>query len=226
VYDARRAPATRRRRRWWPILFVAAVLTFVLYSMGEAPPVRTALCHTAALCEVPAADWAALGIGTADVGAVGAAVVFFQGRSPSPRSPSTSGRPRGESVERGPAPMPAGALREVRAPAPPAPAVAAPPAEPPGEYPVSARILVHLYRRATVSGTPANGNDCTQEGIARALGRPQSAFAKALLRLESAGLVQAELGHVPGGRRRVKIYRLTVKGEGVARRSMPPSPGR
>jgi hypothetical protein len=226
VNDARRALLTRRRRRWWTILFVAAVITVVLYAMGEAPPVRTALCHAPAFCKVPATDWAALGIGSADIGAVGAAVAFFQGRDPAPRRSSASGV--SGVVNGGPVPaaMPAGGLYEVEAPAPPPASVAAPRPEPVGDYPVSARILVHLYRRASASGATLNGGDCTQEGIARALGRPQSAFAKALLRLEAAGLVQAELGHVPGGRRRVKIYRLTVKGEGVARRSMPPPSGR
>ncbi|MCI4319998.1 MAG: hypothetical protein L3K23_07710 [Thermoplasmata archaeon] len=224
--DAGRALLTRRRQRWWTILIVAGVLSFVLYAMGEAVPVRTALCNAPAFCKVPATDWAALGIGTADIGAIGAAVAFFQGRDPASRPSSAPRVSRVANAEPVPASMPAGVLYEVRAPAPPRASVAANPPATEGDYPVSARILVHLYRRASASGATVNGGDCTQEGIARALGRPQSAFAKALLRLESAGLVQAELGHVPGGRRRVKIYRLTVKGEGVARRSMPPSPGR
>ncbi|MCI4317543.1 MAG: PKD domain-containing protein [Thermoplasmata archaeon] len=84
--------------------------------------------------------------------------------------------------------------------------------------PMSDRILVHLYRQGVPDPNRAVPDSFTQDGLSVALGRPQSSFARALIRLEEAGLVRAELAHVHGRARRAKTYRLTPRGESAARR--------
>lgn len=84
--------------------------------------------------------------------------------------------------------------------------------------PMSERILIHLYRQGVPDPNRAVAAAFTQDGMAVALGRPQSAFARALLRLEESGLVRSELAHVQGRSRRAKTYRLTPQGESAARR--------
>jgi PKD repeat protein len=93
--------------------------------------------------------------------------------------------------------------------------------------PMSEQILIHLYRQGVPDPNRAVPGSFTQDGLALALNRPQSAFARALLRLEEAGLVRVEIAHVQGRGRRAKTYRLTPKGESAARRlgaSNPPRP--
>ncbi len=89
---------------------------------------------------------------------------------------------------------------------------------------LSERILVHLL------GQPEPGPDRpgtlgqTQEGIARALGRPQNVFAKTLQGLVRRGLVSEESRVVVGSLRRRRIYRLTSLGRAMAqdlRRTVP-----
>jgi PKD repeat protein/DNA-binding MarR family transcriptional regulator len=112
------------------------------------------------------------------------------------------------------------------------PPVAALPAEPSGgpergtsptsaperDRPLSERILIHLYRQGRPDPDRSAPDAFTQDGMAAALGRPQSAFARALLRLEASGLVRSELAHVQGRSRRAKTYVLTPQGESAARR--------
>jgi PKD domain-containing protein/galactose oxidase-like protein len=75
------------------------------------------------------------------------------------------------------------------------------------------RILVHLHRQGRLGEQDLAPTSVTQAGIAEALGRPQSAFARTLQRLEGTGLVFTELRHVRGAARRLKVYRLTGQGE-------------
>lgn len=86
------------------------------------------------------------------------------------------------------------------------------------DRPLSERILVHLYRQGRPDPNRSASDAFTQDGMAAALGRPQSAFARALLRLEVSGLVRSELAHVQGRSRRAKTYVLTPQGESAARR--------
>ncbi len=78
---------------------------------------------------------------------------------------------------------------------------------------LSDRILVHLQRQGRLGPDELASTTVTQAGLSDALGRPQSAFARSLQRLESSGLVFTELRHVKGARRRLKVYRLTSLGE-------------
>jgi hypothetical protein len=78
------------------------------------------------------------------------------------------------------------------------------------------RILVHLLRQGRLASDALAPQSVTQSGLSEALGRPQSAFARTLQRLESSGLVFTELRHVQGAPRRLKVYRLTGTGEAKA----------
>ena len=64
----------------------------------------------------------------------------------------------------------------------------------------------------------------TQAGIADGIGAGQSAVSRVLRRLVAAGIVTVETRHVAGSPRRVRIYRLTERGErlGRALRETPP----
>jgi PKD repeat protein len=66
----------------------------------------------------------------------------------------------------------------------------------------------------------------TQAGIAEAVGAGQSAVSRVLRRLIAAGIVTSETRHVAGSPRRVRIYRLTDRGErlGRALRESPAPP--
>ena len=75
------------------------------------------------------------------------------------------------------------------------------------------RILIHLHRQGRLGPQELASLSVTQAGLSDALGRPQSAFARTLQRLESTGLVFTELRHVKGASRRLKVYRLTPVGE-------------
>lgn len=83
---------------------------------------------------------------------------------------------------------------------------------------LSERLLVHLYWH----GRPGPGGiasaEASQAGMARRLDARQNTLSKALQRLLAAGLVRADLEHVPGASRRVKTYSLTPRGEALARR--------
>ncbi len=88
----------------------------------------------------------------------------------------------------------------------------------PSLRPLSERILLHLYRQGVPDPNRAVPASFTQDGMSVALGRPQGAFARALIRLEEAGLIRSEIAHVEGRARRAKTYRLTPQGESAARR--------
>ena len=67
----------------------------------------------------------------------------------------------------------------------------------------------------------------TQAGIAEAIGAGQSAVSRVLRRLVAAGIVTVETRHVGGSVRRLRIYRLTERGERLGRalrEIRPPGP--
>jgi PKD repeat protein/DNA-binding transcriptional ArsR family regulator len=57
----------------------------------------------------------------------------------------------------------------------------------------------------------------TQAGIAEGIGAGQSAVSRVLRRLVAAGIVTVETRHVAGSPRRIRIYRLTDRGERLGR---------
>jgi len=96
---------------------------------------------------------------------------------------------------------------------------------------LSQRVILHVYGQGDLPmGAVAPAGLC-QAGIGDALGVRQAGLAAVLRRLEAAGILTTERGHVQGHDRRLKIYRLSTRGLGVARelrtralRSRPPRP--
>ena len=76
---------------------------------------------------------------------------------------------------------------------------------------------------AYLGGLPTLGPDdiatvaWTQKGMSERLGTGQNQVSNVLRRLVAAGLVVEELQHVQGQPRRLKIYRLSLRGEALAR---------
>jgi DNA-binding transcriptional ArsR family regulator len=68
----------------------------------------------------------------------------------------------------------------------------------------------------------------TQAGMAAALGVGQSAVSRILRRLTAANVVRMETSHVRESNRRMRVYRLTERGERLGRaiREPPPTPPR
>ena len=79
------------------------------------------------------------------------------------------------------------------------------------------RIVLHLALLPALGRGTVATLAYTQQGMAHSLGRPQSAFVRALQRLEEAGLVTKELRPVVGLSRPLKVYALTRVGRSFAR---------
>jgi PKD repeat protein len=96
--------------------------------------------------------------------------------------------------------------------------------EPVSAQRLSERMLSHLLwnGRTDTQGVPRL--EATQEGMASALGVGQNTISKVASRLVAAGVLRAELLHVPGAVRRVKVYTLTPRGEAFARTLRSPRP--
>lgn len=92
---------------------------------------------------------------------------------------------------------------------------------------ISQRIVVHLSQQGRLGPDEVATVGFTQGGISRALGVPQTSLTNVLRRLEAGGLVTVDTRHVRGQPRRLKIYRLTARGEELARelRHPPPNSG-
>lgn len=145
-------------------------------------------------------------------------------------------------TERSPPPTPTPAPGGI--PASPAPALATPRPEPsdgspgatvelrspertspsapaPSTLTTPTRITDALVRH--LAGLPRLGPndlptaDWTQAGIASSIGAGQSAVSRVLQRLVAAGIVSVETRHVEGSVRRLRIYRLTERGERLGR---------
>lgn len=103
---------------------------------------------------------------------------------------------------------------------PPASAEALPLSEPSG-LAASRRLALQLLRNMgtlpRVAPGELPGPEWTQAGLARSVGAGQSAISRVLRRLAAAGIVEVETAHVSGGGRRVRVYRLTPRGERLAR---------
>ncbi len=185
-------------------------------SSAAAPPLCTGAWSDCGPLGLP---WGLLGAALGGFGVVLATWWLSRGPRLSGRLRRPSGR---SSLEAGGSSSPA---RPEPVPEAAAAPTGAPPSDPPTRPGVDpsadslpARVLLHLYAQGVPSPDTTVGNAFTQAGISEALGRPQSAFARALLRLEDSHLVRSELAHVTGRARRTKVYRLTPTGESAARR--------
>jgi DNA-binding MarR family transcriptional regulator len=79
------------------------------------------------------------------------------------------------------------------------------------------RILLHVARQGRVGPNEVPPDSLSQAGMVEALGVRQGAVAAALQRLVAAELLAVERSHVQGGERRLKVYRLTPRGEELVR---------
>jgi DNA-binding MarR family transcriptional regulator len=90
------------------------------------------------------------------------------------------------------------------------------------------RVIVHLASLGRLGSGEVARRGYTQRGVSEALGIQQGTAAKVLSRLQAADVVRADLRHVTGEPRRLKVYTLTALGESVAQdvrlraRSAPP----
>lgn len=91
---------------------------------------------------------------------------------------------------------------------------------------LSMRIVLHLSSLGALGPHDVAPAGFTQAGMAAALGAKQNSLATVLKRLELAGVLTTDVRHIRGGARRMKVYRLTHRGEALARdlRSRTPGP--
>jgi hypothetical protein len=172
----------------------------------------------ASAADAPAATPGLTGLGALGWGLVGVAIGIGLAlaaiplrawlghrRSDEPGSPSTDG----------PASPPAATPPE----SPPASGPSGPISEPAsGEVlRTSQRLLIHLAGQGTLGPYDVALPGMTQAGIGEALGVRQNALTNVLRRLADAGLLEVELRHVKGQPRRLKVYRLTPRGQILAR---------
>ena len=85
------------------------------------------------------------------------------------------------------------------------------------ELRISARLLLHLARQPRTPAEEIPPETLTQAGMALALGTSQAAVSNALTRLVDGGALQVERSHVRGQLLRLKVYRLTPRGEAIVR---------
>jgi len=204
--------------------------TVVVVTAVTSPSAGNATTDPGPVPVLPLALGLVIGAAVAAGAAYGAVRRFRPGEPPAPppaverpapaRPEAPAGPPAGE-------PMPPAAPSEPPE-APPGPRVGLTPEAPPSTLATPTRITDALVRH--LAGLPKLWpNDIpskawTQAGIADAIGAGQSAVSRVLRRLVAAGIVTVETRHVGGSDRRLRIYRLTERGErlGKALREIPP----
>jgi hypothetical protein len=81
----------------------------------------------------------------------------------------------------------------------------------------SREIVAYLGGLPTLGPDDIPTLDWTQKGMSERLGTGQNQVSNVLRRLVAAGVVVEELQHVQGQPRRLKVYRLSMRGEALAR---------
>ncbi len=81
---------------------------------------------------------------------------------------------------------------------------------------LSQRIVLHLAQQGSLGPSEVAPLGFTQHGISRALTVRQNALTNVLRRLVAAGVVTEDVRHVQGQSRRLKVYRLSSRGEALA----------
>ncbi len=133
---------------------------------------------------------------------------------------ATSSMPVPPAQERpsSPAPSPAGPIARpvVTLIVPARPGTAIPPAaDEPRRW--SREVVAYLGSLPILGPDDIASLDWTQKGMSERLGTGQNQVSNVLRRLVAAGVVQEQLEHVQGQPRRLKVYRLTPRGEALAR---------
>ncbi|MCI4328569.1 MAG: PKD domain-containing protein, partial [Thermoplasmata archaeon] len=81
----------------------------------------------------------------------------------------------------------------------------------------SKEIVAYLGGLPTLGPDDIPTTDWTQKGMSERLGTGQNQVSNVLRRLVAAGIVLEDLQHVQGQPRRLKVYRLSMRGEALAR---------
>ena len=95
-------------------------------------------------------------------------------------------------------------------------------AEPPdgsrrGRVQLTQRVILHIGAQGRIGVDAIGPASLTQAGMAAALGVGQNSLTNVLRRLVAAGVLTQDLRHVSGQPRRLRVYRLTEKGEALLR---------
>jgi DNA-binding MarR family transcriptional regulator len=90
----------------------------------------------------------------------------------------------------------------------------------------SIRLLLHIARQGRFGPGETPPESLTRAGMAAALGTSQGAVSNSLGRLVDGGVLAVETDHVRHRLMRVKVYRLTPRGEELVRRLRMRFPGR
>ena len=180
--------------------------------------------------------WVVVGLGG------GGAFVLVLGlaRARRPRTPSVADPP---TLSVGPRSIPAGSgpVTEVITPpsgdgasrdAAPSTVQPDPPSRRKVEPPVAERrqlsrsVLIHVGAQGRLGSDEVAPPGLTQAGMAQALGVGQNSLTNVLRRLVAAGVLTQDVRHVRGQPRRLRVYRLTTRGEALyqdVRRRRAPS---
>jgi PKD repeat protein/DNA-binding MarR family transcriptional regulator len=97
-----------------------------------------------------------------------------------------------------------------------------------GRRQLTQQMIRHLASLPRLGPSDIPSAGFTQAGIAEALHVRRGAVSKVLQRLVAAGFIEVQTEHVTGGDRRVRVYRLTARGERLAlvlRGERPPPRG-
>ena len=81
---------------------------------------------------------------------------------------------------------------------------------------LSQRIVLHLAQLGTLGPAEVAPVGFSQLGISQALKVRQNALTNVLRRLVAAGALTEDVRHVRGQPRRLKVYRLSARGESLA----------
>ncbi len=143
---------------------------------------------------------------------------------PAPPGPAATASEAGTSVV-APTPLLGSERREPSEPTAPAPSVPDSPVTPTPKPPtvpaealrLSFRLVLHIAAQGAVGAHEVAPPELTQAGMAKALGAKQNTIATLLKRLEVAQVLTSDVRHVKGAPRRMKVYRLTTRGEELAR---------
>jgi PKD repeat protein/DNA-binding MarR family transcriptional regulator len=82
---------------------------------------------------------------------------------------------------------------------------------------LSQRILLHLYGQGRLADDEVATAAFTQSGMIGSLDTQQSLLSNVLRRMIYSGFLTQDVRHVRGASRRLRVYRLTPKGDRIAR---------
>lgn len=88
--------------------------------------------------------------------------------------------------------------------------------QPSGTLLISQRVILQLFSLGRLGSDEVAPTGFTQQGLSEALETPQNSLTNVLRRLVAAGILVEDTRHVTGRDRRLKVYRLTTRGEGLA----------